>query len=423
MDPIFYPDKADYRRTFEEERDCIRRVVEASGSDLGPNFSPSDRFYDAWRRFPEDDASRRMGLIGADEFSRLFAASLRRAKAWVQDIIRDHLRDLATVLDPIDEVASGGTPNLVAWSRGELGILRPNGHATDDLQAICSIADRWGDDEDLIVEESLRELTLASKIRRLEAVDDWESVTRDMTHINELCSERLWVGRKVVLTVNYAVYKDGDKKGYVHPGVPITFGSNRSGVTWDSEARHRQVKCRVVRDGDTVWLVLTKSRPKDLEATILKEEETILEDGRQKCRVALDRRGIMHVLVAVGARGVWRVATPADCGTFGALAHARLWTDPLRLFDEHEPWKNPESSPDYVRVKMLGRFYRHSYRNSMLRVAPSVEHQIISIETLLSSLGAQTTLNHDLYRAGRIRRVLVPKLFDANFRHLGILPP
>lgn len=423
MEPIFFPDQADYRRPFEDEREYIRQAVQASGSDLGPNFSPSDRFYDAWRQFPVDDASRRMGLIGADEFSRLFAASLRRAKAWVQDIIRDHLRDLATVLDPIDEVASGGTPNLVAWSRGELGILRPNGHAADDLSEVCPIADRWGDDEDLVIEESLRELTLASKIRRLEAVDDWESVTRDMTRINELCSERLWVGRKVVLTVNYAVYKDGEKKGYVHPDVPITFGPHRPTVTWDSEPRNRQVKCRVVRDGETVWLILTKSRPKDLEATILKEEEVVQSGATFKSRVALDRRGIMHVLVAVGIRGQWRAAVPADCETFGSLARARLWTEPLRLVAEHEHWKNPESSPDYQRVKMLGRFYRHSYRNNTLLVAPSVEHQIIAIETLLSSLGAQTTLNHDIYRAGRIRRVLVPKLFEGNFRRLGMLPP
>lgn len=414
---IFYPDQADYRRQFEEERDHIRAVVQEAKSTAGPSLTIDERFYAAWCHHPRDDAARFMSLIGADEFSRLFAVSLRQAKQWIERIIRDHLSNLATVLDPIDEVASGGTPDLMRWARGELGTLLPNGKLGDDLGAICPIADRWGDDHDLLIDESLRVLTLASKIRRLEAVDGWEYVTRDMTRINELCSERLWEGRKMVLMVNYAVQKAGDRQGYVHPDVPITFGSVRAAPTWDSEVRTIPVKCRVVTDGGRLYLVLTKSRPKDIEATILKEEELESGPSGPRCRAARDRRGIMHVLVAVGERGDWRVAVPKDCEAFEEVVRSRLWRTPLVL-EDHAPWKNPESNPDYRRVKLLGRLHRRSYRSDDLEVHPSVEHQIIAIETLLSSLGAKTTLNHDVYRHERIRRVLVTKLFEQHFNSM-----
>ncbi len=419
MTKLFLPDQADYRRTFEAEREFMRQVVEAAGADAGPNFTPSERFYDAWRRFPDDDASRILGLIGAGEFARRFEGSLRRAHAWILTIIRDHLRHLATVLDPIDEVTSGGVLNLARWSGGELGILGPNGHMDDQLSDVCSIADGWGDDHDLIREESLRALTLASKFMRLGAVDDWGYVTQDMTRLNELCSERLWGDRKVVLTINYAVHKDGEHRGQVHPEVPITFGKERANITWDSEQRSQPVKCRVVKNGEITYLVHTKSRPKDLEATVLKEMELDPKSDVPKCRTALDRRGIMHVLVAIGVAGTWRVATPDDNETFAALVRERLWRPPLFLSDRTQ-WQNPESHPDYKRVKLLGRYHRLSFRAEDIEVRPSVEHQIISLITLLSSFEARTTLNHDVYRAERVKRVLVPLLFAGNFARLGL---
>lgn len=416
---LFLPDKADYRRSFEDEREFMGQVINAAGADAGPNFTPSERFYDAWRRFPEDDASRILGLIGADEFARRFESSLRRAHTWILAIIQEHLSHLATVLEPIDEVTSGGTLDLVRWSGGELGQLGPNGHMDEQLTDICSIADGWGDDHDLIREESLRALTLASRFQRLGAVDGWGYVTKDMTRLNELCSERLWVGRKMLLTVNYAVYKDGDHRGQVHPEIPITFGKERASVTWDSEQRSQPVKCRVVRDGGTTYLVHTRSRAKDLEATVLKEMELDPKSSVPRCRTALDRRGIMHVLVAIGVAGNWRVATPDDNQAFAALVSKNLWQPPLFLSDKSQ-WQNPESHPDYKRVKLLGRYHRVSFRTEDIEVRPSVEHQIISLVTLLSSFEARTTLNHDVYRAERIKRVLVPKLFGGNFARLGL---
>lgn len=420
MKKPFSPDKANYRRSFEEERENVLRAVHSSGVDLGLNFSPDQRFYHSWRDNPVDDASRILGNIGSDEFMRLFSGSLRQAKQWIQALIRDYLREYVTVLDPIDEVASGGTLDLARWSRGELGILQSNSGLLDDLETVCSIADSWSDDEDLIVEESLRELTLASKICRLEAVDPWDHVARDMTRINELCSERLWVGRKIVLTLNYAVYEDGEKRGYVHPGVPVTFGKHCAPMVPGASPRSIRAKCRVVVDGDTLFLVLTKSRPKDLETTVLKELERNPKSLSDERRVARDRRGIMNVVVAIRRAGKWRVATPEDNEVFAELAHARLWRSPLHP-EPFTPWLNPESSPDYSRVKLLGRFHRRGYRSPGARLeALSVEHQVICITTLLSAQEAGTTLNHDIYRRDRVLRVLIPVLFKGNFERLGL---
>jgi|GEM_PF-5807496 len=421
MNQLYKPDQASYRRAYEVELEFMKEVVKTSGngSDIGANLGLNLRFFEQWRDGLRDDASRILGNKGEADFSRDFSNALRRAKAWIQTIVREYLSHLATVVDPIDEVASAGVSDLARWSRGDLGIMKPNGTFDDDLASVCSVADSWGDDHELIPEESLRELTLASKICRLEAVDPWEYVTLDMAKINEISTERVWSGRKIMLTVNYAVRRLGKYRGYVHPSVPLTFGEDRASVPDDAIGKTIRMKCRVVKDGQKTYLVLTKSRPKEIEATILKEEEPDPSAPTQR-RAARDRRGIMNVVVGVGVNGVWRAATPEDSEKFSDLVRLRLWREPLVL-SEHTQWQNPERSSDYRRVKLLGRLRRDSFAGGPLLVATSVEHQIIDVGTLLSSLGAKTTLNHDIYRAARIRRVLVPKLFGGNIDQLDRL--
>lgn len=424
MTVFFMPDRANYRRPFSAEREFMRRVVELSGNgvEAGTNFNPDQRFYQRWREGIDDDASRLAADQGRRAFERGFLGALRLSKKWIQHLVEYHLREYVAALDPIDEVSSAGMRNLASWARGDLGIYAPDARLQMDLSVICPIADSWGDDEGLISVESLNELTLASKIVRLEAVDPWSSVTDDMGWINELSAERLWYDRKVNLTVNYCVRTEGEYRGYVHPDVPITFGKAVSTPVADSALRNLPMKCRVVVDGVTTYLVMTRSRPKDVETTILKEEEVDPRDPLGGRRAARDRRGIMHVLVAVGVNGVWRVANHADLDSFTELVKVRLWHEPLRL-EVHDQWQNPETSPDFVRRKLLGRLYRKSHRDGSLPVAVSVEHQIILVTTFLSSLEARNNLRHDIYRGQRIRRVLVPELFGEHFKRLGMTLP
>jgi hypothetical protein len=421
---VFMPDRADYRRPFSVERGLMQQVVALSGNGVEPgtNFNADQRFYQYWRAAIDDDASRIIADQGRRAFERAFFSALRRSKQWIQHLVEHHLREYVAALDPIDEVSSAGVRNLAAWARGDLGIYAPDARLQMDLSALCPIADSWGDDEGLIPVESLHELTLASKMVRLEAVDPWSSVTDDMGWINELSAARLWYDRKVVLTVNYCVRSQGEYQGYVHADVPITFGNDRVQTPADAGQRTLRMKCRVVVDGETTYLVMTRSRPKDLETTILKEEEPDPGDPKGSRRAARDRRGIMHVLVAVGVRGIWRVATPTDLDSFTELVKVRLWHEPLRL-EDHNQWQNPETSPDFVRRKLLGRLYRKSHRDGSLPVAVSVEHQAILVTTFLSSLEAQTNLNHDIYRGQRIRRVLMPVLFSEHFERLGMTLP
>lgn len=421
---VFMPDMATYRRPFAAERKIMQQVVVLSGNGVEPgtNFNADQRFYQRWREGVDDDASRIIADQGRRGFERLFSSALRRSKQWIQHLVEHHLREYVAALDPIDEVSSAGVRNLATWARGDLGIYAPDARLQMDLSVICPIADSWGDDEGLIPVESLHELTLASKMVRLEAVDPWSSVTDDMGWINELSAARLWYDRKVILTVNYCVRSQGEYQGYVHTDVPIIFGNHVTQVPADGSQRSLRMKCRVVVDGETTYLVMTRSRPKDVETTILKEEEVDPRDPNGGCRAARDRRGIMHVLVAVGVRGVWRVATHADLDGFTELVKVRLWHEPLRL-EDHDQWPNPETSPDFVRRKLLGRLYRKSHRDGSLPVAVSVEHQIILVTTFLSSLEARTNLKHDIYRGQRIRRVLMPELFGEHFKRLGMTLP
>ena len=347
---------------------------------------------------------------------------MQRARIWMNNVIQEHLSDLVTTIDPIDEVASGSVKDILTWGRGVKIAHRPDPSAPADVRELIPIADSWEDDDDLALEEALNVTTTASKIMALNLVDEPDHVRHDMTKLNECLNERLWIGNKVILTVNYATALNGEGKIRLHPGVPITFGSVMDSVPTEAQRQSYELKCRVIRHGRRLYVVLTTTRPKEPFPTFLKEEELdkpTPENPIPGCRPALDRRGIKHVIVAVGeAGGPFRPATYDDAVEFADYCRRTLWVNELRI-EPDSARKNADSNPDYQVVKIMGRLHRMSLRGAQMNVAVSVEHQIVPLPLELETRHANDSLNHKIYRAGRVKRLLVPLWFG---KHLSRRP-
>lgn len=417
MDRVFYPDKAQYRRPYKDEMEFMHEVTRGLRTLDSPNTTDIEDFYLTWCGLRGDDAARRMQIIGAGEFWWRFGVALREAQGWISSIVERYLPELQTQIDPIDEPASGGGLDLVRFVQERSAL--PDLTSRPPVKELYAYADSWADDDDLLPIEALRKLTIASKIVALEAIDPGHDLNRDMTVLNELCNERLWEQGKLMLTVHYAIYRDPKKFGRLHPDVPITFSEKPSSVPLDAIACSLEPKCRIARDGDRIYLVMTTVRPKELLPTIIKEEELdepTEENPNPGCRPALDRRGLMHVIVAVIENGVWRAGTQGDAQSFADFTRHRLWRSPI-LEEPDRLRRNLDTSTAYRNVKIMGRLHRSSYRGASLMVAPSIEHQIVPIGMNLAAKHATDGLNHSRYREGRIRRIIIPQWFGPHLVH------
>ncbi len=411
MGKIFRPDQAEYRRLYEDEMIFMQSVVDRAGAD-GLNMTDAQKLYASWVRLRDDDAARRLVLISAGEFGRQFGSCVRIAESWIARMVKDHLDRLHFSLEPIDEVASSGIDDLPTWARNEAEATLSPDTPPLTLNEFCGIADGWGQDEELIQKEALRKITIASKIMALEAVDSWNNLSRDMVFLNRLCAQRLWAGPKVLVTVNYAVHRDPANLGRLHVDVPITFGGDKPQETLDVVVYSRQMKCRVAQDGSRTYLVHTSSRPKDLFPTLLKEEQPELDENQQstgRCRPALDRRGLSHVIVARGEGGRWQPGTREDVTEYASYVKRELWRNELTLDPTPRPRLNPYRHPDFVNEKFFGRLLRASYTAANSTEALSVEHQVLDLRVFLNVRHATDKLNHDIYRRSQEREVLVKK--------------
>ncbi len=404
----FKPDQARFYRPLPDEYVIAGQLIERCGAPVPILYSEYGWFFHNWCDLHQDDAGALARMVGEQRFCRIFQHATRDVQNAVEDVIERYLPELTTALDPVDEIASCDDP----WDMIQLGLqdrsdrIRSEG---EDARVLYDIAESFERRAEIEVAELQRKIALASQYTALELVDPAIDVSRDLTIVNRLCSERLFTGDHFPkLKVNFVLMKDQER--LLYPGFPITFGQPNYGqLPGDAELVTLPYTCRVVTDEEngTIFIVQTKSRPKARDVSIIK-----LSRGRQ----LLDRRGVRHLIVAVRDRHGWRVATRDDADEYQRIARKKLWIGELQEVPDLSP-PNPDSSQTYWSRKIMGRLVRDSRVRPGVTVAPSVEHQITIIEIDIADRYAINGTGHADYRKRIITRYIKEAWFGWHLKN------
>jgi len=398
----FKPDQARFFRPFADEYAIAGQFLDRCGGDIGILHSKPGWVFTNWCDLHDDDAGDIARQKGAVDFGVIFQQATRDVQNAIEDVIDKHLPELTTILDPVDEIASCDD----VWDMVQLGLedrterIKREGM---DVKTDYPIAEAFERRAELEIVELTRKVALASQHAALELIDPAIDVSRDLKIVNQRCRERLFTNGDIIrLKVNF-VLRD-DEHRLLYPDFPITFGNDDYGsLPEDAVLQTVPYTCRVVPDeeSDTVFVVQSKSRPKARDVSIIK-----LSRGRQ----LLDRRGVRHLLVAVKDNRGWRVAERADAETYQRVARNKLWVGELQEVPDTSP-PNPDSSNNYWCKKIMGRLVRESRARPGVIVAPSVEHQITTIDVDIADRFAKDGTGHADYR----RRVIAKYIKDAWF--------
>jgi hypothetical protein len=403
----FKPDKAKFYRPFDEEMRLAEQFAERALSDSGRVFSNQQRVYSSWIRLRDDDAGARAQLLSAETFGSRFEYSIREAERAIETVIEEHLSHLTTTLDPIDEIASADDPwdliQIIAEDRTDR--IRREATEVREQYPVAFARERRANME---VIEALRKLAIGSQLMALEVVDPMADVSRDLRIVNHYVKERLFTARDTVkVKVNF-VFKD-DENHLLYPDIPVTLGESSYGMLPDDSTLYSvPYVCHVVPDevNDRTFIVQSKSRPKEPYTTIIKLAR----------RNVLDRRGLRHLVVAVGEGSLWRVATREDVAAYADLCRRKFWIEDMIEEGDTSP-PNPDSSSTYWSEKIMGRLLRKSRRGAENMVAPSVEHQIIPLATDASDRFAKDGTSHAAYRRRVITKYVLPDWFSWHLRN------
>lgn len=325
--------------------------------------------------------------VGTDEFYRRMTEYLRHAQNMVEHVIDRYLRPFAGRLDPHNAVVNCLDPIAMLFM------------ATETLHAGASKLQRQRH------LEAMRQLAIALQLFAIETVDDEIWVADDLSSIDKLSWERLFIPDKSQsLWVLVELHTEHSLAGSAKTTEIFTHAKDkiaklrklrRSGTPFKEEL----LSCRIVQIGNKRFFINAVNRRKRLLSTLLK-----LERGRK----STDRRGWKYVVVATQeGNDPLRLATSTDALDFSGHSKATLWCAPL-FEEEIDQQPNPESDSRYVDEKIVGRFHRPD--NGRI-IAGSAEQITTTITHHVDTLFSHGGINHYLYRARQILRYLAPLWF------------
>ncbi|MBI4256551.1 hypothetical protein HY626_00675 [Candidatus Uhrbacteria bacterium] len=325
--------------------------------------------------------------VGEESFYQRMTEYLRQAQNMVEHVIDRYLRPFAGRLDPHNAVSNCLDPIAMLLM------------ATENLQKGASALQRQRH------LEAMRQLAIALQLFAIETVDDEAWVADDLSTIDRLSWERLFIQNEsqylwvlVELETNAQVnetIKSVEIFTRAKDRVARLRVLRRKGIPFKEEL----LSCRIAMVEQRCFFIYAVNRRKRLLSTLLK-----LERGRK----GTDRRGWKYVVVATqeGQKPL-RLATVGDVQVFTAHTQEILWQDPLFMEADRSP-PNPERSYRYKDHKIVGRFHRPD--NGRV-IAGSAEQLTTTIAQHVDSLFACDGVNHHLYRAHQILRYLAPLWF------------
>ncbi|MBI4591924.1 hypothetical protein HY733_00545 [Candidatus Uhrbacteria bacterium] len=384
---LFIPDQALEFRRLPEQYIIIREMRHEFEDLKSRGYSTRDALYFAYVR----QNPNKQGVataVGAGEFYRRMTEYLRQAQNMVEHVIDRYLRPFAGRLDPHNAVANCLDPLFMLLM------------ATDDLPARASPLQRQRH------LEAMRQLAIALQLLAIETVDDEAWVAEDLSSIDRLSWERLFIpDRSQYLWALVELHTEPALQGFARDVQIFTRGKDRTRKTellrrTNSPYKEELLSCRIARIGSKLYYIYAANRRKRLLSTLLK-----LERGR----TSTDRRGWKYVVVATKEDGSesLHVATTQDAADFDAHTKIVLWQPPLYLEPDRSP-PNPDSSSRYTDLKNVGRFHRPD--NGRV-IAGSAEQLTMTITRHVDTLFAHDGVNHYLYRAQQILRYLAPLWF------------
>ncbi|MFH1711784.1 MAG: hypothetical protein ABH846_00925 [Patescibacteria group bacterium] len=251
--------------------------------------------------------------------------------------------------------------------------------------------------------DSRRRLALALQYMAIELADPDSYSSEDLLCIDELSYERLFALEDDVEI--WTVAELSPSRNNRLRTTPTVFDDHRKAQRYAEHLADRgrvvfedHYLCRIVRDGDTEYIVWAHSRWKKKRATLLK-----LERGRD----LTDRRGWKYVLVAIRQNGVLKTAKYGHAVVFAKISRERLWQSPL-IHGADGSKINPNRHTEYRDIKLVGRF---ESEHGGQKFSAQVEQLILCVHDHQNTLASTDGVNHLLYRAHEIVKTLCPLWF------------
>ena len=380
---LFHPDEALVFRSLPAQFRIITEMAAIFRTLTDKGYAQRDALYYAFVKTHKNKHGISSGT-GTIEFYHRMTEYLRTAMDMVEMVIDRYFHTFAERLPPHNATANCLDP---------IHMLRM---ATNDPGPHSSSLERR------LHFEARRQFAIALQLFSIEAVDRESAVAEDLTCIEELSWERLFVkGESVDLWVVSELDPSDNNRSR-----QLTFFTKKRPATRTRKSLDRRgVPCkeeflpsRIVQIKQRKFIVYVINRRKRLFSTLLK-----LERGRPTA----DRRGWKYVLIGVQSRGKLRTATREDAAEFLEYVREVLWKNPL-LPAEKSANKNPYRHPTYWDLKITGRFLRQD--NGRFIAGPA-EQIITTITDHMDSYTAIDDLNHALYRAHQVFEVIGPLWF------------
>lgn len=373
----FRPDREPYIQRFDHYLPGIPAFIDLFADRS--HFDVRPRVFAAWTAWQASGAGERMQMHGAAAFYEKFVLALEDAQEGLERVAVDfsgHPKEI----EPIDEIGSCNDPyRLICMYDGE----------RFDLPYEATELGRF---------EICRKLAIASQLLCISAADPYQGVTNNLTDVNLLANERLYEKNRQVVNVHYVLH-GAEGHFRLNDQYPICVNFEDDVSAWCADTPQRlRIACRQVRDGQLTYYVYTSSRPKSRISGVFR-----LERGG----TLTDRRGIMHVVVAVQRGKTLRAATRADVEAYAQVARRRLWRPPLREEPDTSP-PNAVSHRDYWATKIIGFF---AARLDGVPTDAPVEHQITAIGDRLNAEHATDSLGHRNYKREAIWQFVLPRWF------------
>lgn len=374
MLPIFQPENNLVFRPLPEQFRVIGEMFYIYHRQIQRGYLPEVALYEAYVRTHQTDYGIATS-VGHVEFHRRMSEYLRMAMRMVETVVEKYLH-------PFQE--SLGTHNTIVECLDPIETLQIAGENPDPKAD--SLQNR-------LHFEARRQMGIALQLFAVEEADHSLGVAADLTQIDKLSREKLFLGISRNLWI--VKFQDTEKD---HQIVNVHFFANKEEARLSTQNKSipphilRTVKaymCRVAQMGQLTYIIFADPRYKREFATILK-----LERGRSLS----DRRGWQYVVMGVEEKNKLRVATREDAEYF--LEHTRktLWQDPLiPNGDLNTP--NPHRDPSYWDCKITGYYHR---RDRDRIVAGPAEQLVTTGMDYLNATYARLPINHELYRARQI---------------------
>ncbi len=380
---LFYPDEALVFRSLPDQFRIITEMAGIFHRLVDKGYSHRDALYQAY----VETHRNKHGIscvVGASEFYHRMTEYLRTAMDMVERVIDWYFRPFRERLPPHNATAN----------------------CLDPIQMLCMATNNPGPRASSLERrlhfEARRQFAIALQLFAIETVDRESDVAEDLTVIEQLSWERLFLQGK---SVDLWVVSELDPNNHNRSCKLTFFESKKPATRMRKSLQRRGIPCkeeflpsRFVQIKQRRFIVYVINRRKRLFATMLK-----LERGRSTA----DRRGWKYVVVGVRGRKGIREATREDATEFLEHVRSTLWLDPLVLTEKADQ-VNPYRHSTYWDLKITGRFHRKD--NGRLIAGPA-EQIVTTIRDHLDSYTATDDLNHALYRAHQVFEVIGPLWF------------